>query len=451
MSDEKIKNLVICSTLNQITNYLIIKKYKPERIFNITFDYSINFNINMKPEIWDKYLKEQLSDEGYVINDEDNIHLSSDEIYSVNDIENAITKKILNKISENEEIYWNITGGQRTIALAISDLIKSKDKKVKNRKNDKVIYIEGNTEKLIINNYLGEYIGCENYDCNDLTFKRALHLAGFDTKNLNSTILFKTEKQKILNDKNEYKFYKKLYKILCSENEKLILDGEDFIDKSDDKEFYHDTFRNLLLKSNIVCKKEKITQHQDTYRKKFIKVLFKKLIDNNKELKDIKYYNENLPEIKKSYPAGYIFEKITAYKIYDLIKTNPKIIRMATSLKTYFKKYDSDEDEKEDNIIDEIDIVLLTNTGKIINFECKSGGMDGDNAKSTKYTTYRLSGVFGMPILLSPLYESEKKKNCNNEFMKNQLKALRSAEAAELEVFTLDGIESGLKRLGILK
>ena len=68
---------------------------------------------------------------------------------------------------------------------------------------------------------------------------------------------------------------------------------------------------------------------------------------------------------------------------------------MAMSLKAF--------KDKETRITDEIDIALLTNTGRIINFECKSGSLKGDNAKSHNFTTYSLSGVFGAPIFLTPL------------------------------------------------
>ncbi|QXM05370.1 Card1-like endonuclease domain-containing protein [Crassaminicella indica] len=430
MTEKSSINLVVCSTLNQITNYLTIIKYRPKKIFNITFHKDIlpKFNINIKPHKWDKQLKETIGDE-YIF--EEDIKLSN--IYDLGDIKEKLKEKIIDKLPDEEVIYWNVTGGQRTIALAISELIREK-----NRKKDRVIYIEGNTEKLIYNNYKGELINYEDisYKASLLNFDKALSLVGFkcNSTKIKSTMILKKEGVSTENEKQaEYSFYKALYKIVklqekrCRRKYKISFDGKE----------YNDCFRNLLLKINTFESGEK--------RQMFAKELFNILVKEHKELKDTKYFTKDIEEIKKSYPAGYIFEKLTAYKIYEIIKNNHKIIGMETSLKIYFN-----DEEKPNHIIDELDIVLLTDTGKIINFECKSGGMKGDNAKSHKYTTYRLSGVFGMPILLSPLYYKETLDDFKNEdeILKNQLQAFRAAKAAELEVFTIDKIEEGLKKLG---
>lgn len=429
MSEKNIDNLVICSTLNQITNYLIIEKYKPKRIFNITYDKDAQnkMNINMKNDSWDKYLKEELSEKYKV---EDDIELKHTDMHNIEAIKRRLENHILNKVG-TEKVYWHVTGGQRTMALAINELVKDEEL---NRDKDKMIYIEGNTEKLIVNDYKGKIFNDkEGYGCENLTFKQVLNLTGFDTGNLEKL----NENQLGKNDK-EYKFYKKIYEILFSERDtKIKIDNEN-----------EDTLRNLLLKSNRIESSKKNPKRQE-----FIKKLFQKVLEKYKDLGEIGYFQNKIDEKKdnefnKSYPAGYIFEKLTAYKIYDLIKNNPKIVGMKTSLKTYFT-----DEEKPDHMIDELDIVLLTNTGKIINFECKSGGMKGDNAKSHNYTTYRLSGVFGMPILLSPLYENEMKPGLEdgNGVLEKQLQALRAAKASELKVIALDGIKNGLEDLGIIE
>lgn len=436
MKEQKVKNLVICSTLNQITNYLIIKKYKPKTLYNITFDKNAikDFNNNVNPDEWDKWLAKEVTGKDKF---ENNIEILRSEIYSLTDIKNKIEDEIINKISKNEEILWHVTGGQRTIALAISELIKEKK-----RKKDKLLYIEGNTEKLIINNCKGELLTRgETYGKHDLSFKTVLRLVGFDTKNLYSTTVFKGTES--LNDERteEYNFYKKLYEIVKHESDKSKRKflKFDFTDENK-RTHYNDYFRNLLVKSNSFSTKEKRTE--------FIKLIFEELLKKHKNLKEIGYYKEDREEFNQSYPAGYIFEKLTAYKIYDLIKNNPKIVGMETSLKTYFKKGEENKSKK-DNIIDEIDIILLTDTGKIVNFECKSGGMKGDNAKSHKFTTYRLAGVFGMPILLSPLYDEETNDDFKDEELKKQLQALQAAKAAELEVIAVDKIKERLEKLKI--
>ncbi|MBD3840093.1 MAG: hypothetical protein IE878_06900, partial [Epsilonproteobacteria bacterium] len=113
-------------------------------------------------------------------------------------------------------------------------------------------------------------------------------------------------------------------------------------------------------------------------------------------------------------------------------------------------------DEKE---IDEFDIALLTKNGKFMIFECKSGGMKGDVAKSTKYSTYAVSGVYGKPILITPLLEDEiiairKKSHLSDnafEYLKGDLyktirQAINSAVRANLDVWGLDNIKENLEK-----
>ena len=73
--------------------------------------------------------------------------------------------------------------------------------------------------------------------------------------------------------------------------------------------------------------------------------------------------------------------------------------------------------------------------------------MKGDNAKSHNYTTYRLSGVFGTPIVLSPLFREEwnEKSDGKNEELKKQLQAIRAAKAAEIEVWAIDEVGAKLE------
>jgi hypothetical protein len=433
---EKIENLVICSTLNQITNYLIMKKFKPRQIFNITFkeDVKKQFNINIKPHDWDKYLKETIKDINII-----NIELSENDFINIEKIKENINNKILKEA--NGEIYWHITGGQRTLALAIYNILNNRQ-----RKEDKILYVEGNTEQLIIHNFDmsidtkldNEYNN--NYSLNDLTLEEAFKLVGFGIKDIKTDVRsenFKEKGKAIISESNEeYKFYLKIHELMLSDKE-YILD----INFNNEPYSYKDTFKNLLIESNRNTDEKKSMEN----KQKFIDALFDKVKKHN-NFTDINYKLKEKEEYKKKYPAGYIFEKTTAFKIYDLIKNNSKIVEMKASLKT--------ELEGEVHPIDELDIVLLTNTGKIINFECKSGGMSGDNAKSHNYTTYRLNGVFGMPILLSPLYtnevDKEKISNESNEekgLLKSCREAYKSARRAELERICIDEIEAKLEKL----
>jgi len=76
--------------------------------------------------------------------------------------------------------------------------------------------------------------------------------------------------------------------------------------------------------------------------------------------------------------------------------------------------------------------------------------MHPDIAKSTKYSTYAISGVYGLPILITPLLKNEIPpspdfKNLGNKY--NTIKAsVASAKRAGLEVWGLDDIEKNLKK-----
>jgi len=86
--------------------------------------------------------------------------------------------------------------------------------------------------------------------------------------------------------------------------------------------------------------------------------------------------------------------------------------------------------------------------------------MSGDVAKSTKYSTYAVSGVYGKPILITPLLKEEiiairKKSTLSKEYddeydyLKDDLyiairRAINSAIRAGLEVWGLDEIEDKL-------
>lgn len=434
--ESKVNNLVICSTLNQITNFLIIEKYKPKKIYNITFkkDDIERLNVNIKANDWDKWLKDTC-DKFKIKPLWESIELSIEQVQNFKKLKKLIDVQILKK--SKGEIYWHITGGQRTIALAISELIGG-------RKEDKLIYVEGNTEKLIVNDNNGNIVPGEdlNYGRPDLTFQTVLNLVGFKNKKLESTLKFK-EKGKIADHKDdqfneEHEFYMEIYKIIEAEGNKEMGKQPEKIEFGCNGK-KKDTFRKLLLFSNEIKNTTtgKNTKDNLSERTKFVMELFKKVKEKYKDIQSLNYNICESHEIYGSYPAGYIFEKIAAHKIYDIVKNNCKVIGMESSLKVYF--------EEKDNIADELDIALLTDTGKIINFECKSGGMKGDNAKSNKYTTYRLAGMFGMPVLLSPLYRSETRDK-NIEF-KSQLQAVNAAEMAELEVITIDEInETRLKR-----
>ncbi|WP_027400515.1 hypothetical protein [Anaerovorax odorimutans] len=430
---ERIDTLVICSTLNQITNYLMIKKYKPKNIFNITYSDS------KENDKWDQYLDSSI---------EENITNIEIDIKDLSYFED-VKKIIKEKIKDIEEIYWHITGGQRLISLAIKDIIRDREK-------DKFLYIEGNTEKLMINDYKFENSIEEDYfDCN-LTFGKALKLVGFklndkskDKSNKSEDIKSMIEKQIKQEDEEKYNFYVNLYDFLNDEKEenffeirKCYIDSVPQTNKKDKKieftENYKTSYKNALLFSNRL---------KESIQKKYIKEVFEKIKkedkDNKLDINKDKGFNNLL---KNQSPIGYIFENIIFYKICSILEKKDskhnKIVDIIGSMKTLSER------KEIKGIVDELDIALLTSTGKIINLECKSGGMSGDNAKSNKYTTYRLSGVFGMPYLVSLLKKNEDLQNEKEEFIvKNIIGAYNSAKRAELNVINFDELEEEIEKI----
>lgn len=394
--DIKIDNLVICSTLNQLVNYLLIKKYKPKRIINITLDSEVNTKQSIHNKDWDIYLRDEVKRIKEYKYECESIFLRCKDMLDVAKIENAIKKGIDKRVNNEEKIYWNITGGQRTISLAINNYIKNN-----NRINDRMIYIEGNSEHGLIISENSKNNDMIKYGDEELTLDTAMRLVGIDEVRGN----INKEKQQ------EYSTFLKLYNIIID----------------DIKE--DDNLRKELIKSN--------KENTPDGRSKVLEDVFDELCKAGRISKDdreiIKIY-----EGKGSYPCGTIFEKIATAKINECIDKKKK--NFVDFSANYKVKYNNNN-EKPKGIIDEIDIALLTAIGQLTFFECKSGGMSGDNAKSHKYTTYRLAGVFGNPIFLTLLTQDELDVENNDDYKKNLFQAYGAAQRAELETWAIDKIE----------
>ncbi|MCB0556730.1 MAG: hypothetical protein KDD02_24505, partial [Phaeodactylibacter sp.] len=143
---------------------------------------------------------------------------------------------------------------------------------------------------------------------------------------------------------------------------------------------------------------------------------------------------------KRSFPFGHMLEEMFAQKLWKLL--NGRIADMAFNLKLFSPKEIIDEQ------IDEIDIAILTKTGQLVVFEVKSGDMSGDVAKSTKYTTYAIAGVYGKPVLLTALLkhqfdEVEDITKNKNWAYGGSAAAFQAARRAQLPIIALDGNDSG--------
>ncbi len=335
---------------------------------------------------WDKNLHEILKSEGFAFNIESDERNLKIEQGKVSDIEHILD--ILKANFGDQKIFWNITGGQRPFILAITQFIQ-------NRPDDIICYLEGNKSQIALlkNNHKIE--GMQNYNLKDLSIETALRLMGFEFKDT------KTSRRNLLtnHDENEKKFYLDFL-------EKYIADKD--------------------LRENCIL------LNRDTEKENAKKVIKKKL-------KDLEYQKLD-KELENNKAFGYILEKIAGYKILELAKN--KIADMSFGEKINFS-----EDKVDESHIDEFDIALLTKNGKFMIFECKSGVMDGDVAKSTKYSTYAVSGAYGLPILITPLLANEigSIDSLGDEY-KYIKSAVKSAKRASLEVWGIDELKTKLDK-----
>lgn len=313
---DQVDALVICSTLNQITNYLLIKLFKPNKVINITLESNSDkfTKINIKNKKWDDYLDSVLKKE-LDIGITNSIELNINQLKNLNKIKRVLKKTKFDVLKDKSKtVYWNVTGGQRTIALAVQQFINDNA-----RKKDKMLYVEGNTEKLLIMNE-NEFSEKE-YSDRELNLETALKLVGF--KN------FDKGNKNLLTGQNEeeYQLFLKLYNIIKDKDFKLESNGEEM------------NLRDHLIKSNKEeAKKDYLNQlFEDLKEKDFNGKLNEEeiLTCEDVELLFSKDSNKNYKYIKGSYPAGSIFEKITGYKILEIIKRkNYNIVDMRLNYKT---------------------------------------------------------------------------------------------------------------------
>jgi len=302
----------------------------------------------------------------------------------------GIVQKLKGLFLDKDKIFWNITGGQRPFILAITEFIKD-------REDDVLCYLEGNSSTMTIMpkdiSKAKEYSYHQSY----VNIEDALKLMGFEFRNI------ETKEGK----DDERKFYNELYQLYIN---------------------------NQILRKEFI----RLNKTQKPLCDGFIKdSVFKD------KLNEIEFCKNTENDFKNQYPFGYILEKLAFYQLEKEIKS--KVESLVHSLKIIY----SDEEKKKDTnhkIIDEFDIAVLTKNGKFIIFECKSGGMSGDVAKSTNYSTYAISGVYGKPILITPLIESEIKdmNSLDSDIYDKVKSAINSAKRATLDVWGIEKIAENI-------
>jgi len=262
----------------------------------------------------------------------------------------------------------------------------------KDRPNDIIAYLEGNSGQIVLTHGKEDRIP---YPIEGLTIKIALQLMGYNIKNLNNSTITSLDK------------YVELWKLYINPKSKAL--------------------REAFVKSNTKSGDiEKVKSHIQDTTLHFI-------LDDRKD---------------QSYPFGYILEDLVVAVLQKEFEN--KIGEVAHSIKLKFKNELLNK-EVDNKTLDEFDILLVTKRGRLYNFECKSGGMSGDVAKSTKYSTYAIAGVYGKPILITPLIKREIDDYTNlSDTFKYIKPAIRSAKRATLEVWGIDEIVGKIKNeLGI--
>lgn len=401
-SNDKIKfdTMVICSTMNQMVNYVAIMKHGIKKVYNITLA-SLNNkkgNITFDYNQWDKNLKAVL--EHYEIEVVD-INLSTYELAYHDNIIQGLEKG--NIIEKN--ILWHISGGQRHISMAINQYVNTI------RTNDVLVYFEGNKERFYYykssNPFNRKQVEVVNEI--DITINLALRLMGCDIK-VEEVCKKQSNYCKAEDRVKENKaldFYDKLCQEFCSNSElqQIFIDSNTYEIRENGKtklERLIDELRNSrgLKIEPIIMQKQLLSDHRDHSNGKVF---------------------------------GYIFEHMFFYRllkeVYKFCKNQQIVADVGMNIKI--------KDDTKSGIIDEFDVLLVTKWGKVIAFECKSGGMTGDNAKSHNYSSYKIAGVYGTPYLICPLDE-EAIGLGKYEHIK---KARKSATRANLRIYELSNIQ----------
>ncbi|WP_434302009.1 DNA-binding protein [Clostridium botulinum] len=469
----KFDSIAICSTLNQMVNYVVIKEHKlhSNNVYNIRLaDENEKFN----HEEWDDNLKEIIV-RNY--NWED-INYYNYEIKEHRNIIDKLIEKFGSDSSEfgsyplkEEKILWNITGGQRHFVMAITEYVYN------HRPEDVIVYFEGDKEKMYYyakNKNIQQEDILRNKDYN-MTIPIALRLMGFEVSKREFNKVSEYYNFLISNNANEFREKCKLQSISKINDKK----PEDLYEQLESelkwyKKFYDiycnsKTLRKLLINSN------KFTTDSTNERTKFDMIkedieAYIKEIDGEINTNDL-FDEKGFDILKKSIGNhlngkvfGYILEHMTLYKVLDVIKSNKRLLENIADIDTSVKiKYETDKSKDKLGLIDEFDILIVTKKGKVVMLECKSGGMSSDNAKSHNYSIYAVAGVYGAPILVCPIKDGDVgkketfdtkvivsgKKACkeNTDVYEHVRSAKYAADKAKLNIFYIDKISEDIKKI----
>lgn len=450
---------VMCSTLNQLVNYLPYKTIcktrdekggklsKEVQIINITYEENeatiheksvVGIKKQFNNKEWDGNFNSVLQNEleRRVITDKNTIYVNREGVIELNytNISNLLGKKVI----------WNLTGGQRNVIFAIERFIEQD----KEERKHVVIYLEGNTQKILYGQYEKgkwkyEEDGC--YECEELDLEKVFNLAGYtckskekdDKSNSIKSIYFNNNQDKVNDKTNDEEF------------EEILSAYFGFYENYYAKD---DKLRKQLIATNRKDENTKDKKNEkdkkDNPKIKAIEDILDKLGVDKEEI--LKLINK-----ETDYPFGYMLEYMTVAVIKNIIDKDPffssKFVSLSHNVRVYSNKHQEGQ-------FCELDAVLLSKSGQLIVFECKSGSMESEVAKAREYTAYVLGGVYGKPVLVTPLTadeikklvgESEKEERKNKKDKKDEykyiLKSIRAAGRAGLDICCIDTMKQDIK------
>lgn len=421
---KKCDTYVICSTLNQVVNYMplkmIVENTESDKVFveNITYIAGTQSESNMgtrfNNEAWDENLETVINDNKDIkakVGDINDIQLNRS--FNQEEYQNDIEKVLVNA---GHTILWNLTGGQRQILLAVQGVIE-KDCKEYGQKKHMIFYLEGNTQRIIVGSYgdsRWEYAQLDvNYEDKELNISTLFKLAGFEAKPVEEYFLeenrwtIKSSDSNYLNRRNQA--YMKFFDVLYRKNKKELLTD--------------------MVKTNRL-KDQALTE-------------FNRILDDvtDMDTADIECIKESL-KTRTSMTFGYFLEYLSLAVVLKEI-TEGKLKDYCH----YFRSVGLDVKvyHKGKNEFCQLDIVLTLKAGQAVFFECKSGSMRSETGKAREYTAYALGGVYGMPLLITPLRSSDTGVDDKEDVFKYIFKAVDAAGNAGLNVCFLDTIGEDLK------
>ena len=418
-----IENLIVIATENQVVNYFSVKlKEKWNNISSIVVEsgFSQISHENLKErfeKIASGFSKEVV---GKII-----IKRSI-----VNDVNSIVME--LEKMRKTVPTLWNITGGQRFISMAITEIVKK-------YREDKMIYFDGNENKFYLYSYEEEEKDGEKelilkseeiLNDNEVDVETSLKLLGINSK---KSCTFKIGYR-------DGEFFKGGNTDIQNEKFNVEINKEREKYKKFTKEYLNNGEKNRKIRIEII----KLNYGSSAERKETHKEKLNEIFDGKNNFPS---YSKELVEkeyTEKSFLIGTLFEKMVLYKLLEEVERDGNSYKdKIESIYWDFSYFDESEKYK-NTAIDQIDILINLKSGRLIVIECKTGNMSSDNAKSTKYTTYAISGVYGMPILIVPLLLAEIDENIQAddfEEFKNLSKAKSAANRCNLKMYGIDGIK----------